>query len=535
MNLFRGQTAMLQPFARTSAGVWELAERRLPLAGRIISGLLPTCLLFGYVAVTEGWRPAALAAALLALAGAFALLSTIIVAVVKRWSLPMRDVLRQLEQGEEVRPEALDLARKLALAVPYRSAVGSVLTWGLVYPQVIVAGIRVAGEVPPPELVMAGLLVGPLTGIVALLCYDILLRPVFAALFEGEDPGRYRSGWMLSVRGRVMVSVIFVGPYWFTMAMVLLGQELARGRSPEETLPLLGYLLLVSVFLTAVFAVLIRYNLSRPLERLAGGIEFVQAGRLDARLPIESSDRLGQLAYQYNHMAEGLDERRRLEEAMARYTSPELAASAKRGTAALGVHRQHLVVLFSDVRSFTAMAERLTPEALVDSLNRYFARMVEAVTEEGGSVNKFIGDGLMALFGAPNALVQPERAAIRAGQRMLLALEAFNAEQRHRELPEFAIGIGITSGDAVVGNIGSEDRMEYTAIGDVVNTAARLEGLTKEVGVGILIDGATAAAVEGYLACTPRGVLPVKGKEAAVPVFAPGDAFAVRETGPLST
>lgn len=526
---------MLRPLGRTPVGVWDLAERRLPLAGRIISGLLPTCLLFGYVAVTEGWRRSALAAALLALASAFAVLSTLIVAVVKRWSVPMRDVLRQLEKGEEVRPEAKELARKLALAVPYRSAVGSVLTWGLVYPHVIAAGIRMAGEVPPPELVMAGLLVGPLTGIVALLCYDILMRPVFAALFEGEDPGRYRSGWMLSVRGRVMVSVIFVGPYWFTMAMVLLGQELARGRSPEETLPLLGYLLLVSVFLTAVFAVLIRYNLSRPLERLAGGIEFVQAGRLDARLPIESSDRLGQLAYQYNHMAEGLDERRRLEEAMARYTSPELAESAKRGTTALGVNRQHLVVLFSDVRSFTTMAERLTPEALVDSLNRYFALMVVAVTEEGGSVNKFIGDGLMALFGAPAELVAPEHAAIRAGQRMLRALEAFNAEQRRLDLPEFAIGIGITSGDAVVGNIGSKDRMEYTAIGDVVNTAARLEGLTKEVGVGILVDGATAEAVVGDLACTPRGVLPVKGKEAAVPVFEPGDALAARETGPLST
>jgi class 3 adenylate cyclase len=470
---------------------------------------------------------------LLALIGTFAVLSTLIVAVVKRWSVPIRDVLRQLEQGEEVRPEAMELARRLALTVPYRSAVGSVLTWGLVYPHVIAAGIRIAGEVPPPELVMAGLLVGPLTGIVALLSYDILVRPVFAALFEGGDPGRYRSGWMLSVRGRVMVSVIFVGPYWFTMAMVLLGQELARGRSPEETLPLLGYLLLISVFLTAVFAVLIRYNLSRPLERLAGGIEFVQDGRLDARLPIECCDRL--VAYHYNHTAEGLDERRRLEEAMARYTSPELAESAKRGTTALGVKRQHLVVLFSDVRSFTTMAERLTPEALVDSLNRYFALMVVAVTEEGGSVNKFIGDGLMALFGAPAELVAPERAAIRAGQRMLRALEAFNAEQRRLHLPEFAIGIGITSGDAVVGNIGSKDRMEYRAIGDVVNTAARFEGLTREVGVGILVDVATAEAVGGDLECTPRGVLPVKGKEAAVPVFEPGEALAARETGLLST
>lgn len=526
---------MLRAVDRTPVGIWDLAERRLPLAGRLISGVLPTCLLFGHVAVTDGWRARVFLAALLALAGAFAVLSVVIIAAVKRWSAPLRDALLQLERGFAIEPSALERARHVALAVPYRAAIGSVLTWTFVYPPLISWVVRLAGEQPPSELAYGGILVGPLTGVVALLCYDILMRPVIAALLDGQDPAPYKSGWMLSVRGRVMVSILFVGPYWFGMAMVLLGHQLSDGRPPESTMPLLVYLLAVSILLSAVFAVLIRYNLSRPLERLAGGIEFVQAGRFDARLPIESSDRLGELAYQYNHMAEGLDERRRLEDAMSRYTSPEIARSARRGSTALGVHRQQVVVLFSDVRSFTSISERLTPEALVDSLNRYFALMVQAVTEEGGSVNKFIGDGLMALFGAPAELSRPELAAIRAAQRMHRALGAFNEQQRERGLPEFAIGVGITSGDAVVGNIGSSERMEYTAIGDVVNTAARLESLTKEVGAPTLVDRATADAVQGRVECIPRGVLPVKGKKAAVQVFEPGDALRASPTETLAT
>ncbi|MEB3297990.1 MAG: adenylate/guanylate cyclase domain-containing protein [Candidatus Sericytochromatia bacterium] len=521
IRLFRGYTGLLRPRTSVAPGIADHAEKRLPLAGRMISGLLPSCLLFGYMAVTGGFDSASFARALGAFVLTFAVMSFIIVRGVMFWSAPMRRVLRELELGSEISPPDLQNARRIAISIPYRSAMGSVLTWGFVYPRVISWAIEAFGGPPSGDLAYGGWLVGPLTGVVALLSYDILMRPVFAALFEGADPMEHRSGWMLSVRGRVMVSVIFVGPYWFAMAMLLLAHELERGLAPGDTLPLLSYLLAVSVLLCVVFAMLIRHNLTRPIERISKGLEHVEEGRLDVRLPIESNDRLGQLAFRYNHMAEGLDERRRLEDAMARYTSPEIAQSAKRGTASLGVRREHLVVLFSDVRSFTAMSERLSPEELVDSLNRYFPFMVDAVRGEGGSVNKFIGDGMMALFGAPSKLADPELAAIRAAQQMQRALVLFNGDQRLRGLPQFAIGIGITSGMGVVGNIGSEDRLEYTAIGDVVNTAARIEGLTKEVGVGILIDDATARAVEGRVELRPCGALAVKGKEAVVRVHEP--------------
>ena len=150
--------------------------------------------------------------------------------------------------------------------------------------------------------------------------------------------------------------------------------------------------------------------------------------------------------------------------------------------AGLGGERRKICVMFSDIRGFTARSETMTPEQVIDFLNRYFERMANAIHDQQGTVDKFIGDGIMAFFSAPKTLEDPCFLAFTAAQNMLEGLEELNAELEIDGLSPIRIGIGLHLGDAVVGHVGSETRHEYTAIGDVVNVSSRIEGLTKDSG-----------------------------------------------------
>jgi class 3 adenylate cyclase len=171
--------------------------------------------------------------------------------------------------------------------------------------------------------------------------------------------------------------------------------------------------------------------------------------------------------------------------------------------------RRGLCVLFADIRNFTTMCEHMQAEDVVSLLNRYFARMVRVIHKHGGTVDKFIGDGLMAFFGAPNPLENPEQNALDAARGMHAALAELNAELAAEGKQTLQIGVGLHSGEAVIGQIGSEERHEYTAIGDTVNTASRIEGLCKEVGYAIVCSQHVADAVghpEGLVALGERAL-----------------------------
>ncbi len=180
-----------------------------------------------------------------------------------------------------------------------------------------------------------------------------------------------------------------------------------------------------------------------------------------------------------------------------------------------------ICVVFSDIRGFTAMSERLPAEQVVALLNRYFARMTAVVHRHGGTVDKFIGDGMMAFFGSPNHLEKPEQAAMDAARAMLVELATLNVALGEEGRPPLVIGIGIHTGLAVIGHIGSAERNEYTAIGDTVNIAARLEGLSGTLGYPIICSGAVATLLEDRNGLISLGEHPLKG-HTAIPVFGCG-------------
>jgi adenylate cyclase len=183
----------------------------------------------------------------------------------------------------------------------------------------------------------------------------------------------------------------------------------------------------------------------------------------------------------------------------------------------LGGATQTVTVLFADIRGFTAMSERENPERVVGLLNRYFSVMSEIIFSHGGTLDKYIGDGLMAIFGAPTASPDDAANAVRAAIAMQRRIESLNNELFADGLPPISVGIGLHTGEATIGYIGSNKRSEYTAIGDTVNLAARLESIA--AGDQILISDATAAAAGEAFSLTARPPLAVRNRVQPVSLF----------------
>jgi adenylate cyclase len=207
-------------------------------------------------------------------------------------------------------------------------------------------------------------------------------------------------------------------------------------------------------------------------------------------------------------------------ELIRRFATSEVAQDLQDSGFALGGRRVTATVMFSDIRGFTALVESQPPEESIELLNTYYTLMFDAITGHGGVVNQIIGDGLMAIFGAPLPLAEPALAAVRAALDMVEMIELFNVERAAGGKPPIAIGIGIASGEMIAGYTGTQQRATYTCIGDTVNLAARLEAHTKVAARGVLLDGETRSALEGRVPLEPLGAVQFKGKSVPVEVFA---------------
>jgi class 3 adenylate cyclase len=261
----------------------------------------------------------------------------------------------------------------------------------------------------------------------------------------------------------------------------------------------------------------------QPLRDLAEGTVRVAAGDYSQRLPVVQDDDLGALAESFNRMQTGLAERQRLQAAFGTYVDPALAARLlDQGDDVFTGERRQVTVMFVDIRDFTPFAEANTAEDTVARLNALFEIVVPTVVDAGGHVNKFLGDGALAVFGAPNDLAEHAGAAVSAA--MLIhrrVAERFGGELR--------IGIGINTGVVIAGTIGGGGKLEFTLIGDTVNVAARVEQLTKTTGSTILL---TQQSVDALASRPPglidRGFHVLKGKSAAVQVFSLDEETAAR-------
>jgi adenylate cyclase len=221
-------------------------------------------------------------------------------------------------------------------------------------------------------------------------------------------------------------------------------------------------------------------------------------------------------------VAEDITQEQRLMNTFCRYVAREVAEQVMQGShqLELGGRRAAVSILMLDIRNFTTLSEQLSPEEVVALLNSYFPPFINVIFRHHGMVDKFIGDAILAVFGVPIPHEDDALRAVRAAQEIQQQVRLINQERVRQNRLTIEIGIGITSGEVICGNIGSERRMDYTVIGDPVNLASRLEGLTKQVAHKILINDRIRAAVEKDIPCEPLGMFKIKGKQEEVPVFA---------------
>jgi class 3 adenylate cyclase len=306
-----------------------------------------------------------------------------------------------------------------------------------------------------------------------------------------------------------MVAVAFV--------FAVMGASLGAVIDYAGDVPIVSVVIGCSLALGLAVPISVGMGFSRsmqPIRDLAAGAERVTAGDYGQRLPVVQDDDLGALAASFNRMQSGLAERQRLQVAFGTYVDPALAARLlKQGDDVFTGERREVTVVFVDIRDFTPFAESNSAEDTVARLNALFDIVVPAVVDAGGHVNKFLGDGALAVFGAPNDLANHCGAAVSAA----LLIHRMVAE---RFAGALRIGIGINTGLVIAGTIGGGGKLEFTLIGDTVNVAARVEQLTKTTGDEILLTRQSVDALDPRPAgLIDRGSHALKGKSAAVQVF----------------
>ncbi len=276
-----------------------------------------------------------------------------------------------------------------------------------------------------------------------------------------------------------------------------------------------------SLLLSVGAALYIGRTIIRPMRSLEASMHRVETGDLEAAADVTADDEIGHLAAAFNRMTAGLRREAIVRDLFGQYVSPEVARLAIEGRGQLEGEIVECTVLFVDIRRFTALAEVLPPARLIGTLNRYFERMLAEVEAEGGIVNKFGGDSLLAVFGSPlNPMADHAQRAVRAALRMRVALVEFNREQAASELPKLRVGFGLATGELVAGNVGSRRKLEYTVIGDPVNLAARLQELTTSLGAEILVSDRTAEMAKGVATFRSLGEVEVRGRAEHVEVSA---------------
>ena len=272
-----------------------------------------------------------------------------------------------------------------------------------------------------------------------------------------------------------------------------------------------------------VIGVIIAYALAgvsvRPVHSLLRGVRAVGAGNLNQKIEIYRKDEIGVLTQAFNDMTANLREKEFIKQTFERYVSKQLAERLlkHKDEIKLGGEEMTITILFSDIRRFTTLAERLPPRQVVELLNDYFTRMINVVNKSDGVVDKLMGDSVMALFGVPFPAIEDAMNSVRCAIAMQKEVKEFNKIRSGQGLPTLEMGIGLNTGPVIAGNIGSKERMEYTVIGDSVNVAARLQGLAKPGEV--LVSEQTYRQVKGKVLATPMEPMTLKGKRIPVGVY----------------
>ena len=353
-------------------------------------------------------------------------------------------------------------------------------------------------------------------------------------LSNQPEPIQKATGEFLSISTRFMIFLIAAMTLLSLVVALVMFKDITglmdmeqthRGKMGGELALELGFVLAVVVTGCVLVAKKLGENLRLVHEVQVEALHAVLEGNYHRFVPVIRNDEQGMIGLHTNQMILGLQEKAHLKSVFGKLLSPTIAKEILEGAegTSLGGREVDAVVLFTDLRNFTGLAESTDPAGVVTFLNAYFGMLVEVVYKYDGVVDKFIGDAAMAVFGLEGNSNAADR-ALQAAIEIHAGLHEVNQSLKEQGLPELAHGIGVHLGPLIAGNIGSENRMEYTVIGDAVNTASRLEGMTKSLQQPILLSKAVADALSKPMQeqIHSEGVHSLKGKAEPMELFGVG-------------
>jgi adenylate cyclase len=403
--------------------------------------------------------------------------------------------------------------RAFVLTLPWRSAATSAAGWAVA---AVIFGVQTATHHPAAYVagtVLGILLAGLSTAAVTFLLSERTLRPVFALVLAGD----VRSGeeMVLGTGPRLLVSwALGSGVALVAIAVAFLGRGDSRG---DDLIGPVLFLVVAGLVAGGVLVAAAARSLADPVRRVRAALERVEQGSLEEELVVDDGGEIGYLQAGFNRMVAGLRERERIHEAFGTYVDREVADHILREGTSLEGEEVEVTMMFIDIRGFTSFAERLSAAEVVAVLNRLFEKIVPIIHAHGGHVDKYVGDGLLAVYGAPR------RQEYHADEALAASLEIATAVEREFG-DRLSIGIGLNSGRVIAGNVGGAGRLEFSVIGDAVNVAARIESATRETGDAILVSEHTDRLLSDAagVSLEPRPPVRLKGKSEPVALFAPG-------------
>jgi adenylate cyclase len=436
--------------------------------------------------------------------------------------------LARLEAGEDPGAVPVELRRR-ALNGPWFNAALSMAAWllaGLFY---FPYQVWFVGFSPTQAWrVFAGIVFvgGPVASALSFLVAEFYWRRRIPLIFPDgrlERSGVVRVPVLTRLGATFFITSVLPPMLMLTVSMSLVSRF--GGELPVEIRPLWMQLLRTQVYIlgatglvSLAMALLVARFINRPVQALRGAMARVATGDLGVRVPVRSTDELGELNQHFNEMVEDLRQAERLRELFGRYVSPAVARQAVERGIALGGELMRATAMFVDLRGFTALTQRALAARVVELLNEYYAVVERVCEREGGVITQFLGDGVVVVFGGPLRPL-PDHA-----RRALAAAVGLQQALTERNLPgeePLLAGIGICTGDMIAGNVGT-GRVTYTIVGDAVNQAARLQVKTRDLGFPILVTESTRAALgdpNGFV-LRPCGAVPLKGIDAPVEIYA---------------
>lgn len=433
------------------------------------------------------------------------------------WSwivLSLRQALQQLTYHRKVAVVGLVRAQRRAINLPWWGAALAGIGWFLCIPVFLIALANAPGSVDSqvfwhlPISISISALIGITHGFFAIeLLSQRLLYPI---LFQETHPAQIAGAYPLSLRGRGLVWAVSAGICPIISLMLLSLAPHPDGVQAAGFTLVVG---MIGITFDLTSAWMVDWLVVEPINVLKRTAQAVSDGSLNLRIPLQRADELGLLIDAFNRMILELRQKQHLQETFGRHVGQKAAQQILRENPNLEGVEQELTVLFADLRDFTTRCSCSSPHQVVTLLNLFLGTMVEIVEQRyGGMVNKFLGDGLMALFGVGDVQADHGARAVAAGQAMMSSLQDINHYLETQGQAPLAMGIGIHTGPAVVGSIGSPSRREYTAIGDTINIAARVEALTKKLGEPLLLTEATRRTLPGSVVTQPLPPQFVKGQ-----------------------